>query len=84
MAFLSIFLSSLVILSAYAASLISFLTVSTVSLPFSSLEGFARHGSYKLIAFQNSADYDRIVVSSALQLCQTNCGVNYKVNILLD
>ncbi|XP_076677003.1 glutamate receptor ionotropic, delta-2 isoform X2 [Andrena cerasifolii] len=61
LAFLSIFVSSLIILSAYSASLISFLTISTVSLPFTTLEGFAHHGSYKLIVFKNSADYDMIV-----------------------
>ncbi|XP_076619997.1 glutamate receptor-like [Colletes latitarsis] len=61
LAFLSIFLSALIILSAYSASLISFLTVSTVALPFSTLEEFACHGSYKLIAFKNSADYDMII-----------------------
>lgn len=61
MALLSIFVAAVIVLSAYSASLISFLTVSTVSLPFSTIEEFARHGSYKLITFKNSADYDMIV-----------------------
>ncbi|KAG6803285.1 glutamate receptor 3 isoform X1 [Apis mellifera caucasica] len=58
--FLSIFVSSLIILSAYSASLTSFLTVSTVSLPFSTMEEFVDHGSYGLITFRNSADYEII------------------------
>lgn len=60
--FLSIFVSSLIILSAYSASLTSFLTVSTVSLPFSTMEEFVDHGSYGLITFRNSADYEIITV----------------------
>nr|XP_031839588.1 glutamate receptor ionotropic, delta-2-like isoform X2 [Nomia melanderi] len=63
-AFMSIFVASLVIMSAYSASLISFLTVSTSSLPFSTLEEFAQHGSYKLIVFRNSADYDMLISSN--------------------
>ncbi|CAD1478680.1 unnamed protein product [Heterotrigona itama] len=64
LAFLSIFLSSLIVLSAYSASLISFLTVSTVTLPFTTMEEFADHGSYKLITYKNSADYEMIIVCS--------------------
>ncbi|KAF3420071.1 hypothetical protein E2986_12355 [Frieseomelitta varia] len=64
LAFLSIFLSSLIVLSAYSASLISFLTVSTVTLPFTTMEEFANHGSYKLITYKNSADYDMIIASN--------------------
>ncbi|XP_015428977.1 PREDICTED: glutamate receptor ionotropic, delta-1-like [Dufourea novaeangliae] len=60
-AFMSIFALALIIMSAYSASLISFLTVSTISLPFTTLEEFAYHGSYRLIVFKNSADYDMIV-----------------------
>lgn len=65
LAFLSIFLSSLIILSAYSASLTSFLTVSTVTLPFSTMEEFANYGSYKLITFRNSADYDMIIAANS-------------------
>nr|XP_012138436.1 PREDICTED: glutamate receptor ionotropic, delta-2-like [Megachile rotundata] len=61
LAFLSIFVSALVTLSAYSASLISYLTVSTTSLPFSTLEGYVADGSYQLIALENSADYDMII-----------------------
>ncbi|XP_017890616.2 glutamate receptor 2-like [Ceratina calcarata] len=63
LAYLSIFVSALIVLSAYSASLISFLTVSTYKLPFSTIEEFAAHGSYKLIVFKNSADYDMIISS---------------------
>lgn len=61
LAFLSIFVSALIVLSAYSASLISFLTVSSMSLPFSNIEEFAAYGTYKLIVFRNSADYDMII-----------------------
>nr|XP_012235169.1 PREDICTED: glutamate receptor-like [Linepithema humile] len=58
LAFFSIFFSSLIIISAYSASLISFLAFTTASLPFSNLEGYVNDGSYKLIVVKNSAEYD--------------------------
>ncbi|XP_028046100.1 glutamate receptor 2 [Monomorium pharaonis] len=56
--FLSIYVSSIVILSIYSASLISYLALCTPKLPFSTLEGYVEDGSYKLIVLQNSAEYD--------------------------
>ncbi|XP_034196676.2 glutamate receptor ionotropic, delta-1 [Osmia lignaria lignaria] len=61
LAFLSIFVSALITVAAYSASLISYLTVSTVNLPFTTVEGFAADGSYQLIALKHSADYDSIM-----------------------
>ncbi|KAI4493411.1 hypothetical protein M0804_001587 [Polistes exclamans] len=58
LAFISIFVSAIIVSAAYSASLISFLTVTTNSLPFSTLNDFANDGSYNLIVFGNSADYD--------------------------
>ncbi|XP_077269823.1 putative glutamate receptor [Temnothorax americanus] len=58
LAFLSISASSIVILAIYSASLISFLALCTPKLPFSTLEGYVKDGSYKLIVLRNSADYD--------------------------
>ncbi|KAL2712484.1 hypothetical protein V1478_018007 [Vespula squamosa] len=61
LAFISIFVSAIIVSAAYSASLISFLTVTTGSLPFSSLDDFANARSYHLIVFGNSADYDMFV-----------------------
>ncbi|XP_046821732.1 uncharacterized protein LOC124425445 isoform X2 [Vespa crabro] len=58
LAFISIFVSAIIVSAAYSASLISFLTVTTESLPFSSLDDFANARTYHLIVFGNSADYD--------------------------
>ncbi|XP_012260629.3 glutamate receptor 1-like isoform X2 [Athalia rosae] len=58
--FFSLYLSALVVCAAYAASLISYLTVTRESLPFSTLEGFVNDGSYKLIVFKNSAEHDML------------------------
>lgn len=81
--FLSIFVSSLIILSAYSASLTSFLTVSTVSLPFSTMEEFVDQGSYKLITFRNSADYEIITVRGhVFGLYETNNIRAYSVIII--
>ncbi|KMQ95652.1 gtp-binding protein rit2 [Lasius niger] len=60
LAILSIYVSSLVITSAYSASLISFLTLTKIHLPFSTLEGYVKDGSYKLIVMNNSAEYNMV------------------------
>ncbi|KYN06919.1 putative glutamate receptor, partial [Cyphomyrmex costatus] len=58
LAFFSIYISSVIILSTYFASLISYLARNTAKLPFSTLEGYVEDGTYKLIVLQNSAEYD--------------------------
>lgn len=63
LAIFSIYISSLIITSAYSASLISFLTLSKTKLPFSNLEGYVKDGSYKLIVMKNSAELDTVNVS---------------------
>ena len=62
-AYFTIYVSALVVYAAYSASLTSFLTVTSASLPFSTLEGFSEDGSYKLIVYQNSSDWDLLSVS---------------------
>ncbi|KYN34710.1 Glutamate receptor delta-2 subunit [Trachymyrmex septentrionalis] len=58
LAFFSIYVSSVIILSSYFASLISYLALNTAKLPFSTLEGYVEDGTYKLLVLQNSAEYD--------------------------
>ncbi|XP_024877806.1 uncharacterized protein LOC112458416, partial [Temnothorax curvispinosus] len=58
LAFFSISASSIVILATYSASFISNLVLCTPKLPFSTLEGYVKDGSYKLIVVRNSAEYD--------------------------
>ncbi|XP_018371879.1 PREDICTED: LOW QUALITY PROTEIN: uncharacterized protein LOC108766847 [Trachymyrmex cornetzi] len=58
LAFFSIYVSSVIILSTYFASLISYLALNTAQLPFSTLEGYVEDGTYKLLVLQNSAEYD--------------------------
>ncbi|KAG5331729.1 GRID2 protein, partial [Acromyrmex charruanus] len=58
LAFFSIYASSVIILSTYFASLISYLALNTAKLPFSTLEGYVEDGTYKLLVLQNSAEYD--------------------------
>lgn len=66
LAFLSIYASSIIILAIYSASLISFLALASPKLPFSTLEGYVKDGSYKLIVMKNSAEYDIPTVSLLL------------------
>ncbi|XP_066598041.1 glutamate receptor ionotropic, delta-2-like isoform X2 [Prorops nasuta] len=42
----------------YSARLISFLTVPYITHPFTTLEGFVKDGTYKLIVVRGTADYD--------------------------
>ncbi|THK33013.1 glutamate receptor 1 [Diachasma alloeum] len=62
--YLSIFISSLVVSAAYAASLISFLAVSSSYLPFNTVEQFAADGTYKLVVLKDSSDYDTLRTSN--------------------
>ncbi|XP_043280870.1 glutamate receptor ionotropic, kainate 2-like isoform X2 [Venturia canescens] len=57
-AYCSIFISALVVSAAYSAALISFITVSTTSFPFTTLEEFVNDGTYDLVVLKNSADWD--------------------------
>ncbi|XP_011684762.1 PREDICTED: uncharacterized protein LOC105448100 [Wasmannia auropunctata] len=56
--FFSIYISSIIILAIYSATLVSFLTLNLPKLPFSTLEDYVNDGTYKLIVLQNSAEYD--------------------------
>jgi len=62
LAFLSIYVSSIVTVAVYSASLITFLALGLPKLPFSTLEGYVKDGSYKLIVVKNSAEYDALSV----------------------
>ncbi|XP_071642209.1 glutamate receptor ionotropic, delta-2-like [Temnothorax longispinosus] len=61
-----------VILATYSASFISNLVLCTPKLPFSTLEGYVKDGSYKLIVVRNSAEYDVPTVSSPLLIKRRN------------
>jgi hypothetical protein len=67
LAFLSIYASAFIISSAYSASLISYLALNTVSLPFSTLEDYVKDGSYRLIVMKYSAEFDVFDVSKISQ-----------------
>ncbi|XP_039305191.1 glutamate receptor ionotropic, delta-1-like [Solenopsis invicta] len=58
MAFLSIYVSSIITMAIYSASVISYLTTSTQKLVFSTLDEFVVDGSFKFLVLLNSAEYD--------------------------
>ncbi|XP_011694273.1 PREDICTED: uncharacterized protein LOC105453773 [Wasmannia auropunctata] len=58
LAFFSIYISAIIILASYSASLISFLALNTPQLSFSTLEGYVKDGTYKLIVLEDSAEYE--------------------------
>ncbi|OXU29699.1 hypothetical protein TSAR_006447 [Trichomalopsis sarcophagae] len=57
-AYLSVFLSSLVLFAVYSAYLTSYLTVFTPSIPFNTFGGFVKDGTYKLIILRHSSNHD--------------------------
>ncbi|XP_011880266.1 PREDICTED: glutamate receptor 1-like [Vollenhovia emeryi] len=57
-AYLTIFLTAVLISAHYSAALICFLTACTRVLPFQTIDEFVNDGSYKLIVPRGSADYD--------------------------
>ncbi|XP_014219328.2 glutamate receptor ionotropic, kainate 5-like [Copidosoma floridanum] len=59
--YVTVMLLTLVIWNVYSASICSYLTVLTPSLPFSDTKGFVDDGSYKVIVVQNSSDQSAIL-----------------------
>ncbi|KAF7398500.1 hypothetical protein HZH66_006397 [Vespula vulgaris] len=57
-AYFSVFLLAAVLLGAYSAALVSYLTSAVIILPFRSLESFVADGTYKFAVIRDSADYD--------------------------
>lgn len=62
-AYFSIFILVTVLLAAYSAGLISFLTTTIYVLPFHSLESFVEDGTYQLAVVRGTAYYDKFAVS---------------------
>nr|KAF7425196.1 hypothetical protein H0235_007634 [Vespula pensylvanica] len=56
--YISIFFMASVLLAAYSAAFISFLTTGIHTLPFRSLETFVEDGTYQLAVFRGTADYE--------------------------
>ncbi|XP_035742760.1 glutamate receptor ionotropic, delta-2-like [Vespa mandarinia] len=65
-AYFSIFLLVTVLLAAYSAALISFLTTTIRVLPFHSLESLVQDGTYKLAVVRGTAYYDKFANSEDL------------------
>ncbi|XP_018053805.1 PREDICTED: glutamate receptor 2-like [Atta colombica] len=63
-AYITIFLTAMLIMAHYSAALICFLTVCIRVLPFQTLEEFIDDGTYKLIMLRGTADYEVVTVSS--------------------
>ena len=54
---LVIHLTGVVILAAYSAALISFLAVKSFIMPFTTMEGLLKDGTYRFGVVANSADF---------------------------
>lgn len=55
-------LTAVIILASYSAALISFLTVESVDMPFTTLQGLIDDNTYKIGVLTGSADYVLIKV----------------------
>lgn len=82
-AYFSVLTTGVILLAIYSASLISYLTVSSPTVPFATLTEFARDGSYKLVAFQQSADYDLFAVSDTSLLSNNSISLRFLLSFLL-
>lgn len=51
------YLTAITIQASYSAALISFLTIKTVHLPFTTMQGLIEDDTYKLGVLTGSADY---------------------------
>ncbi|KAJ4450810.1 hypothetical protein ANN_02240 [Periplaneta americana] len=56
-------LTVLVLMAAYSGTLISFLTVRKIFMPFTDLAGFLKDGSYQLGVIEKTSEYDYFAVS---------------------
>lgn len=61
---ISVYIASIVILSAYSVSLVSFLTIDIPKIPFKDLKSFAQDGSYKLAPFYSPLTVANFKVSN--------------------
>ncbi|XP_023289532.1 uncharacterized protein LOC105702636 [Orussus abietinus] len=57
-------MTATVILAAYSAYLISFLAVKSVTMPFTTMEGLLKDGTYKFLAVNNTEDFFMFKVTS--------------------
>jgi ionotropic kainate glutamate receptor 2 len=62
--YMTTYLTSVVMLASYSATLTSFLTVRTVKLPFDNLEEFLKAGTHKLGTLEHSTVLNFFRVSS--------------------
>jgi hypothetical protein len=60
--FLTAYLTAVILLSAYSAALISFLTKKSVVVPFRDLQGLLKDGTYRLGIMPDSAEYEMFEV----------------------
>ena len=60
------YVTTTVLLAAYSAALISFMTVQTVTLPFTTFEGLLQHDEYRLAVEQGTAHISFFNVRTAV------------------
>ncbi|XP_067204106.1 probable glutamate receptor [Linepithema humile] len=63
LAYFTIILTAVLIMTHYSAALVSFLTTCPSVLPFRTIDEFANDGTYELIVPRDNADYDVITMS---------------------
>lgn len=55
---LAVHLTSVILLAAYSGALISFLAVQIFTMPFTTMEGLLKDGTYRFGVVPNSAEYN--------------------------
>lgn len=86
---LNVHLTGVVVLAAYSAALISFLAIKTFVMPFTTMEGLLKDGTYRFAVVGDSADYsffqvrDRIFTSTIRHQLQRVPIIQFERSILL-
>lgn len=79
---LVVHVTAVVILAAYSAALISFLAVKVFIMPFTTMEGLLKDGTYKFGVIANSADFSFFQVKSLLSISShfvRNIALNFDI-----
>lgn len=78
---LNVHLTGVVVLAAYSAALISFLAIKTFVMPFTTMEGLLKDGTYRFAVVGDSADYSFFQVRDLLH---PPSAINYNASQLFN
>lgn len=79
---LNVHLTGVVVLAAYSAALISFLAIKTFVMPFTTMEGLLKDGTYRFAVVGDSADYSFFQVRDRTSTSTIRHHPNYSIRTI--